>query len=139
MTEPGSRMTSFGYGGENGLIQSQTGTSGTIVKYVYDALSRRVAKTTGGTSTYWCYDGWNPVTKYSGTEHTTGTPPALTFQESLLWGLDLSGTLQVAGGVGGLLSVNDYLMPLYDGNGNVVEHYTHVDGYAANRRMFGII
>ncbi len=41
------------------------------------------------------------------------------------WGLDLSGTLQGAGGVGGLLatSVNgDYYFPAYDNNGNVTKY-----------------
>jgi hypothetical protein len=45
---------------------------------------------------------------------------------SYTWGLDLSGTLQGAGGVGGLLSITDYRSPItdyfftYDGNGNVI-------------------
>jgi len=48
--------------------------------------------------------------------------------KSYLWGLDLSGTLQGAGGVGGLLccslttnnSTTDNLLPSFDGNGNIV-------------------
>src|SRR6185436_16893978 len=43
---------------------------------------------------------------------------------SYIWGLDLSGTLRGAGGVGGLASVtctgNGTHFPEYDGNGNVV-------------------
>ena len=86
--------------------------------YLYDAFSRRIAKTTtsGGTSIF-VYDGWNCIAEY------TGTTPSLS--KINLWGLDLSGSLQGAGGVGGLLSIhygsNDYY-PTYDGNGNVSEY-----------------
>jgi len=49
------------------------------------------------------------------------------------WGLDLSGTLQGAGGIGGLLAVTtlnlepatlNCLLPLADGNGNITEYAT---------------
>ena len=47
------------------------------------------------------------------------------------WGLDLSGTMQGAGGVGGLLAVirddGSVYCPAYDANGNVTE-YTDVTG-----------
>ena len=49
-----------------------------------------------------------------------------TVAKTYTWGLDLSGSLQGAGGVGGLLSVteynatgNDTYYPTYDANGNV--------------------
>jgi hypothetical protein len=44
-----------------------------------------------------------------------------------MWGLDLSGSEQGAGGVGGLLLFNDSTdgpsFPAFDGNGNVVGLY----------------
>ncbi|MDD4016920.1 MAG: hypothetical protein PHV28_03145 [Kiritimatiellae bacterium] len=43
------------------------------------------------------YDGWNPVLET--VVHTNGTVDRIEY----VWGLDLSGTLQGAGGVGGLL------------------------------------
>jgi RHS repeat-associated protein len=62
------------------------------------------------------------IHKYTGTTLTTRT-----------WGLDLSGSLQGAGGVGGLLAekqgANTYY-PTYDGNGNVSE-YLEADGDVA--------
>lgn len=52
-------------------------------------------------------------------------------RRSYLWGLDVSGTLEGAGGVGGLLWVAEYvpgrtashrqLAPCYDGNGNILK------------------
>lgn len=62
---------------------------------------------------------WNVNLEHDGTAYT----------RRLTWGLDLSGSLQGAGGVGGLLclselnasgSVTKQRYPLYDGNGNVV-------------------
>ncbi|MDT9313936.1 hypothetical protein, partial [Limnospira sp. Paracas R14] len=54
---------------------------------------------------------------------------------SYVWGLDLSGSMQGAGGVGGLLSVrihdgNHTVLPYYDGNGNVMG-YTKTDESSA--------
>jgi RHS repeat-associated protein len=94
--------------------------------FAYDWTGRRLARTvTDNTNTVlsatrWLYDGWNPVAEYSVNE-TTG---ALTLDKSYLWGVDISGTLTEAGGVGGLLAVinpNPTIMfhPSFDGNGNV--------------------
>ncbi len=103
--------------GENRMISSTVGTTATT--YLYDAQSRRIAKTTSGTSTLSVYDAWNCIAEYVGT----------TLSKTRLWGTDLSGTLQGAGGVGGLLSesqisnsqISNYY-PTYDGNGNVSEY-----------------
>ncbi len=96
------------------------------VEFVYDYMSRRVAKRVYSwvnnawsldTELRFLYDGWNPILELC----TTGELPASTART---WGLDLSGTLQGAGGVGGLLAthlsgqVNAFM---YDGNGNVSE------------------
>lgn len=89
--------------------------SGIATSYAYDSQSRRIATVTGATTTLTIYDGWNPITKYSGA----------TLDEAYLWGMDLSGSMQGAGGVAGLLSVNDgnaSYYPTYDGNGNVSEY-----------------
>ena len=68
------------------------------------------------------YDDWNLIheTIYSidgGTANTT--------EVQYFWGLDLSGTLQGAGGVGGLLAVSrngQFYFPTYDNNGNVTKY-----------------
>ena len=66
----------------------------------------------------WIYDTWNPVAKY------TVLPSSLSLHTFYTWGLDLSGTLQGAGGVGGLLGTDDGTVEarfFYDANGNVSE------------------
>jgi RHS repeat-associated protein len=59
------------------------------------------------------YDGWNMVGVFDG---------SLNLQTAYVWGLDLSGTAQGAGGVGGLLAAitgTTAQFAAYDGNGNV--------------------
>ena len=55
-----------------------------------------------------------------------------------VWGNDLSGTLQGAGGVGGLLSVTqdgETYAPCYDANGNVTE-YVNTNGVTVSYRRY---
>ena len=111
--------------GENRLIQATVGTTGSVVRYSYDSQSRRIAETIGTTTKLTVYDGWNPVAEYTG---SVGVSPTLT--KTNLWGIDLSGSMQGAGGVGGLLmtslitnnSITSNYFPTYDGNGNVSEY-----------------
>ncbi|MGA4580076.1 RHS repeat-associated core domain-containing protein [Limisphaera sp. VF-2] len=63
---------------------------------------------------------------------------------SYVWGLDLSGTLDGAGGVGGLLWVNQHSGPsagahfcAYDGNGNIVALIAAADGAETTRYEYG--
>ena len=67
------------------------------------------------TPAYYTYDGWNVVTE----DITVGS---ILSSKYYVWGLDLSQSMQGAGGVGGLLAMvsglNSYTY-LYDGNGNV--------------------
>jgi hypothetical protein len=63
------------------------------------------------------YDGWNSIAEFS-----TGDSPSTNY---FTWGLDLSGSLQGAGGVGGLLSTvqdGDIYFSCFDANGNVTEY-----------------
>ncbi len=80
-------------------------------------MSRRVRKETAtGTRTF-IYDGWN-LTAEVVVDAQAGTTNVIRY----LWGPDLSGTLQGAGGVGGLLAVirsDGAFFPCYDANGNV--------------------
>ncbi len=62
------------------------------------------------------YDGNNVVAKYEDG----------TLTKSYLWGEDVSGSMNGAGGVGGLLAVNDTTenyYTMYDGNGNIVQYF----------------
>jgi RHS repeat-associated protein len=96
------------------------------LEFAYDWRSRRVSKKcfTGspGSETVsdqrrFVYDGWNLISEY---EVVGGD---LTIDRTYARGIDLSGTLQGAGGVGGLLSFENgtaCFVPNYDGNGNVI-------------------
>lgn len=86
-------------------------------------MGRRVQKTTltavgagydAGATTNFVYDGWNLLAELDANNSVVC---------SYMWGLDMSGSLQGAGGVGGLLTVspngNGTHFVSYDGNGNV--------------------
>ena len=90
-----------------------------LVTNFYDAKSRRVKKVTPEATTTFFYDGWNLIEERIA--YANGTASTIRYY----WGKDLSGTLQGAGGVGGLL----YLMvdsavyvPFYDHNGNITRY-----------------
>ena len=109
------------------------------ITHRYDHQSRRVATKraiwsgadwqAAGDNRY-LYDSWNVVAE------TRSAAPANT--NLYVWGLDLSGTLQGAGGIGGLLTVRKRLEDgtgivrnydyLFDGNGNVVQEILRTDG-----------
>lgn len=95
--------------------------------FVYDYLGRRVQKQvyvwdSGSSSSYqlqgaskFLYDGWNLVAELDGSNGLV---------RSYVWGQDVSGTLQGAGGIGALLMINEASMSQfigYDGNGNVAD------------------
>mgnify|MGYP007112009425 CR=1 FL=1 len=118
----------YTWDGENRLVKQESlGGAPTASKlkleFQYDSQGRRIQKlvSTNNGSIYvaqytnrFVYDGWNLLA-------------ILDLQSSILysfmWGLDLSGTLQDAGGVGGLLAITDARQGshccAYDGNGNV--------------------
>ena len=112
---------------ENRLVEIKNGAT-TLAAYSYDALSRRIAKIpASGSATLYLYDGFNCIAEYTGT----------TLAKTYLWGMDLSGSLQGAGGVGGLLAENHHagpttstFYPCFDGNGNITE-YLYPDGTVA--------
>ncbi|MBK1881425.1 hypothetical protein JIN85_03295 [Luteolibacter pohnpeiensis] len=94
--------------------------------FTSDWMGRRVRKqvftsstaTTPSEDLRFVYDGWNLFVEY-----TVSTSAVFGVKSSYGWGLDLSGTEQGAGGVGGLRAVataSGSYVPCYDGNGNVV-------------------
>jgi RHS repeat-associated protein len=106
----------------NNELVGAVNSSGDSAAYAYDALGRRVARTLsvgGVSSTTWFFtNAWNVELEHNGT----------AFTRRLTWGLDLSGSLQGAGGVGGLVMVENLPggsgtpvahFPAYDGNGNI--------------------
>jgi RHS repeat-associated protein len=111
---PGTNLQTavYHWDGENRLIKITRPDNTLIASYQYDAFGRRISD--GRISVY---DGWNPIALYA----SDGS-----MIENYLWGLDISGSLQGAGGVGGLLAISyssdPVHYPTYDGNGNVSEY-----------------
>ena len=90
-----------------------------LVTNFYDAKSRRVRKVTPEATTTFFYDDWNLIEERIA--YTNGATSTIHYY----WGKNLSGTLQGAGGVGGLLylMVNDSVyIPFYDNNGNITRY-----------------
>ncbi|MGH7942745.1 MAG: hypothetical protein ACREFR_16930, partial [Limisphaerales bacterium] len=113
------------------------------VDFVYDYQGRRIQKTvwTNNGSAYvpeytndFLYDGWNMITVLN---------PGLRPLTSFTWGNDLSGSLQGAGGVGGLLEMSEYgsqttnCFVAFDGNGNVMALVNAADGTLAAEYDYG--
>ena len=102
------------------------------MKFEYDSKGRRIGKKVWNNTTFtgspavelkFLYDGWNLIAVLN---------PAFALQTSFVWGPDVSGSAQGAGGVGGLLEVTDALNGVqfvaYDGNGNVTTLVKAIDG-----------
>jgi RHS repeat-associated protein len=102
----------YTWNNENRLASATNGT--VTIDFTYDYQGRLVKKDDGSTVEVYVYEGWNRIATF---ELQTST---LTLQTSYLWGLDLSGTLQGAGGVGGLLKEGG-LYPTFDANGNIMQ------------------
>ena len=103
--------------------------------FSYDRQGRRSAKTVSTwdaanevwvspATTRFVYNGWLMLAELDASQDANS--PVLT--RSYLWGLDLSGTFDQAGGIGGLLAVSVHSpqtpdvishLPAFDANGNV--------------------
>ncbi|MBL9168615.1 MAG: RHS repeat-associated core domain-containing protein, partial [Verrucomicrobiales bacterium] len=115
------------------LPNSPPGTTPIRLEFRYDYLGRRIYKgvftvaspNTPAKQERYVYDGWNVVLVLDG---------ASVVQRSFLWGMDLSGSMQGAGGVGGLVAIKEHTgtvgthVPVYDGNGNVTALVTGQGG-----------
>ena len=118
--------------GENRLISATV--SGVTTNYRYDSGSRRIAKISNGNFILTVYDGWNPIAEYS----SPNLQSPISHVRSFTWGMDLSGTMQGAGGVGGLLLITDHsalatsYFPTFDGNGNVSEYLNSTGAMVAH-------
>ena len=95
------------YDEENRLVSAATPTA--REEYTYDGLGRRVERRTftaaadliaPATTTRYVYDGWRVLE-----ELTSSQSSPFTLHSSYTRGLDLSGTLEGAGGIGGLLAM----------------------------------
>jgi RHS repeat-associated protein len=125
---------SYTWDAENRLVQMTNTTAVTTTArkklvFQYDHQARRIRKTVypWGATDYsttpaldlkFLYDDWNLLAELNATNSA--------LIRSCMWGLDLSGSEQGAGGVGGLLRLTYFgasttnAFVAYDGNGNVV-------------------
>ena len=120
------------------------------IEWTYDAFGRRIQQVTS----IWTNNAWfvvenmkfvsDPMLFGRHIVEINGTNNALV--RSYVWGLDLSGTMDGAGGVGGLLWVTLHTASAaaagthfcaYDGNGNIVALSAASDGSGAARYEYG--
>ena len=139
----------YTWDGENRLIAmtSLTGAptaSQYSLAFTYDYMGRRIQKvvSTNGGSGYgvlytnrYLYDGWNLVAILD---------QSSSLVASFMWGTDLSGSMQGASGVGGLISMTvpsgtnaGTYFYCYDGNGNVVALVNAANGSIAANYEYG--
>jgi RHS repeat-associated protein len=106
----------FAWSGENRLILASN--TAHRVEYAYDYQGRMSQKVVDGQTNSLIWDGFNIIQVLTHTQTHTLT-------NAFIWGLDLSQSLQGAGGVGGLLAEVQDGAPHYaafDANGNVTEY-----------------
>jgi len=138
----------YTWDGENRLINmtslsSIPAAAKLRLDFAYDARSRRTQKivSTWNGSTYvpqstnlFLYDGWNLVAELRNSQFAI---------RNYMWGLDLSGSIQGAGGVGGLLASTYYgaqttnCFAAFDGNGNVAALISAADSSVAALYEYG--
>jgi RHS repeat-associated protein len=124
--------TTFKWNAENRMVRVEKGNI--VMLNTYDGQGRRVRKHVFDNGnpvedTRFFYDGWNLIYEID----VLAADPEPTFY---VWGLDLSQSLQGAGGVGGLLLVltpNSELPATahavsYDANGNISEYINLANG-----------
>ena len=113
--------------------------------FAYDAKGKRIQKLVSIwnpftlnyqplTTNSFLYDGWNLIATLN---------PQSPVGQYFVWGSDLSGSLQGAGGVGGLVemgctgSATTNCLPAFDGNGNVVALVNAADGTSLANYEYG--
>ncbi|MBI4660163.1 MAG: RHS repeat-associated core domain-containing protein, partial [Verrucomicrobia bacterium] len=135
--------------GENRLtkIEAKSGVPAGAKRkgeYEYDYLGRRVAKKVwywdSGSGSYvlglqrrFVYDGWNVLVELDGATNSV--------MQRYVWGMDVSGSMQGAGGVGGFVAVKSSSgvahFAAMDGNGNVMGLVEGSTGLASANYEYG--
>lgn len=130
---------SYVWDGENRLISltslsSAPNGSKVKLKFAYDTMGRRIEKVVSSyngssyvaqSTNRFVYDRWNLIAVVDDQS---------SLVKSFVWGTDVSGSIEGAGGVGGLLLVSYHgssttnCFPAFDGNGNVMALVNSADG-----------
>ena len=117
-----------------GRLKTVSSNGVLLVTNHYDTRFRRVKKVTPEATTTFFYDDWNLIEERI--EYENGTTTTIKYY----WGKDLSGSLQGAGGVGGLLYLTvsnsnsqlELYIPCYDNNGNITKYIDANGGVVAS-------
>ncbi len=147
LTNDGTRA--YAWDAENRLVSVEPLAVAPGVQRVrlgYDYRSRRVWRTVevwdgggwvGVETNRFVYDGWHAVAEVG--DRATGS-----YTNTYVWGLDLSGTFEGAGGIGGLLfgqfgacGAAATVTYAYDGNGNVIGLADAATGEAVAEYAYG--
>ena len=148
----GDGLWSYAWDAENRLTTMETvaaavtaGVPKQKLEFVYDFTGRRIQKRVSSWSgttytlasdTRFLYDGWNLLAEFNALSSNA-------LVRSYVWGLDLSGSSQGAGGVGGLLAVTTHdqspltYFPVFDGNGNVTGLIDSTTGARSATYVYG--
>jgi len=132
----------YTWDGENRLVKMTVNTNvgpQYQLTFAYDSQGRRIQKLVSSNSvaiytSRFLYDGWNLVAVLN---------PSSLLVDSFMWGSDLSGSQQGAGGVGGLLEISyngsstTNCFPAFDGNGNVAALINAADGTVTANYEYG--
>ena len=136
----------YSWDAENRLVQIVANSSvgpQQLIKCDYDWRGRRIRKrvwnnTSGSGSpvsdSTFLYNGWNLLAEMSAYGN---------LQRAYVWGVDLSGSAQGAGGVGGLIEVNCFgtqatnAFPAFDANGNLAALVSASTGRLLAQYEFG--
>jgi len=126
---------------ENRLVKAENDS--TKLEFTYDYMGRRIQKQVyawDAASDFWSltsdlryvYDGWNLIQSLDAQDSNAGV-------KDFTWGLDLSQSVQGAGGVGGLLAVTEHgetadtpYYTTYDANGNISEYLDNTGAVAVH-------
>lgn len=139
----------YSWDGENRLVEMIRDTDNPAgarqrLVFEYDHQGRRIRKqffTYNGdwqeqSDVVFLYDGWNLVAELDANASNAKV-------RTYVWGSDLSGSMQGAGGIGGLLKVTQHGSQVthhfvaYDGNGNVMGLVNTADGSLSARYEYG--
>ena len=134
---------SWTYSWDNENRLTQVVSTSKLIQFTYDTQGRRIEKKvwnnttgTGTPTTYlkYIYDGWNLIAELNGNSSNAKV-------RTYTWGLDISGSTTEAGGVGGLLMVDDASNGVhfvsYDLNGNVMGVVKAADGTVSAAYEYG--
>ena len=150
----GDGQWSYMWDAENRLTTMETQASAATagvpkqqLEFTYDFTGRRIAKRVYSwipATSLWSpvsdirflYDGWNLLAEFNALSSNAVI-------RSYVWGIDLSGSSQGAGGVGGLLAATTYnqspltYLPVFDGNGNVTALIDSTTGARSATYVYG--